>query len=541
MELQKMSQGIESRLDFIGFSPEDKAALKNALPIIQDNLPKILEIFYEHITRYPELSEKFTRHLDHVKKAQAKHWSRLFSAEFDQTYEDNVKKIGEIHYRVDLKPKWYIGGYAIAVSMIASALVDHYHKKPELLKKALNGVLKASFLDMDYALSTYIESNKVGEMRQKVASMSAAMNDAFEYAAATLGNSAGELAQIAKLVTNSVEHVQRASDDNFQAAESSSERIAQVVNTSRELSAAIKEISDQVSRSSSITSEAVHKTQLAQQKIDELVACATTIGDVIKMINKIASQTNLLALNATIEAARAGDAGKGFAVVASEVKNLANQTEKATEEITNQVTVIQETINQTVDLFNAVGNTVNEVNEISTIISGAVEEQNAATADIATNIEAVSSESDNSKARAERVSEEATKSREFASKIDSAATIIKQEVDKLKVNLNDVMSKSRDIDRRGEHREHIDLRGSVSYNGASHSVSIQNISEHGCGISYIEGLHLGADVEVSVPSIGNCSGQVALINNKDSIGIHLNTTPEQQKQIRNLIGNNAAA
>ena len=214
------------------------------------------------------------------------------------------------------------------------------------------------------------------------------------------------------------------------------------------MSTAIKEISDQVTRSSTITNEAVQKTQLAQHKIDELVACAQTIGDVIQMINKIASQTNLLALNATIEAARAGEAGKGFAVVASEVKNLAKQTERATDEITNQVSVIQETIQQTVTLFNSVGTTVNEMNEISTIISGAVEEQNAATADIATNMQEVANSSEGTKERAQQVNKEATNTTSYIKEINETSISIQDEFKTLQQRLWDVVGEASSIDRR---------------------------------------------------------------------------------------------
>ncbi|PKU23280.1 methyl-accepting chemotaxis protein, partial [Telmatospirillum siberiense] len=104
------------------------------------------------------------------------------------------------------------------------------------------------------------------------------------------------------------------------------------------------------------------------------------------LINDIASQTNLLALNATIEAARAGEAGKGFAVVAGEVKNLANQTGKATEEIAQQVTAVQSATKEAVQAIQAIGATITEINQISTTIASAVEQQGAATQEIARNV-----------------------------------------------------------------------------------------------------------------------------------------------------------
>src|SRR4029077_18897250 len=116
----------------------------------------------------------------------------------------------------------------------------------------------------------------------------------------------------------------------------------------------------------------------SKAKVREMTEAAQRIGDVVRLINEIASQTNLLALNATIEAARAGDAGKGFAVVANEVKSLANQTAKATEDISAQISAIQSATRQAVQAIRGIGGTIGEISQISTSISTAVQEQSDA-------------------------------------------------------------------------------------------------------------------------------------------------------------------
>ena len=138
-----------------------------------------------------------------------------------------------------------------------------------------------------------------------------------------------------------------------------------------------------------IVGTAVDRTKQSETLVASLVAAAEKIGSVTKLITDIAGQTNLLALNATIEAARAGEAGKGFAVVASEVKNLANQTSKATEEIAAQIAEIQSASRTTADAIHEIGEIIGRVNGISTSISGAVEEQSAATREVASNIDGV--------------------------------------------------------------------------------------------------------------------------------------------------------
>jgi methyl-accepting chemotaxis protein len=118
-----------------------------------------------------------------------------------------------------------------------------------------------------------------------------------------------------------------------------------------------------------------------------LSQAATRIGDVVELINTIAGQTNLLALNATIEAARAGEAGRGFAVVASEVKALAEQTAKATGEISHQIASIQSATRDSVAAIKEISGTIGRISEISSTIASAVEEQGAATQEISRNIQ----------------------------------------------------------------------------------------------------------------------------------------------------------
>ncbi len=131
-----------------------------------------------------------------------------------------------------------------------------------------------------------------------------------------------------------------------------------------------------------IASRAVNQAQETDGTVQGLAKTANRIGEVVGLINDIASQTNLLALNATIEAARAGEAGRGFAVVASEVKSLASQTAKATDDISEQIADIQKVANEAIEAIKSIGGIIGEVNEVATAIAAAVEEQGAATQEI---------------------------------------------------------------------------------------------------------------------------------------------------------------
>ena len=226
------------------------------------------------------------------------------------------------------------------------------------------------------------------------------------------------------------------------ASEQASANVQTVASAAEELSSSISEISRQVGQSSEIASNAVRQAEETNEKVQGLAEAANKIGEVVALITDIADQTNLLALNATIEAARAGDAGKGFAVVASEVKNLANQTAKATDEIGTQISGIQTSTQEAVTAIEEIGKTISEVDEISTTIASAVEEQGAATQEIARNVEQAAAGTQEVSSNITGVNQAASDTGAAATQIQSAAgelsqqsEVLREEVDKFLVNV----------------------------------------------------------------------------------------------------------
>ncbi|WP_417836347.1 methyl-accepting chemotaxis protein [Thalassospira tepidiphila] len=202
-----------------------------------------------------------------------------------------------------------------------------------------------------------------------------------------LENAARDMDDASRVMSGTADETTQQAKIGMDAAQNASNNVATVAASSEELSASITEISRQANHSSEVAANVSNKATSTRETVDGLVEASARIGDVIALINDIAAQTNLLALNATIEAARAGEAGKGFAVVANEVKNLASQTSRATQEISEQIESIQNATKLSSTAINEITDIVGELNESASAIAAAVEEQGAATQEISGSVE----------------------------------------------------------------------------------------------------------------------------------------------------------
>ncbi|SDA26689.1 Methyl-accepting chemotaxis protein [Methylobacterium sp. UNC378MF] len=201
-----------------------------------------------------------------------------------------------------------------------------------------------------------------------------------------VSSSATELQATAQTMTSSATETASQSTTVAAAAEEAAANVQTVAAAAEELGTSVQEIGRQVLGSASLAQTAVGEADETQHLVQALSQAATRIGDMVGLISNIAGQTNLLALNATIEAARAGEAGRGFAVVAAEVKDLAAQTARATEEISQQIGQIQGVTGQAVSAIDTIAARIREIDAVATTIAAAVEQQGAATQEIVRNV-----------------------------------------------------------------------------------------------------------------------------------------------------------
>jgi methyl-accepting chemotaxis protein len=237
-----------------------------------------------------------------------------------------------------------------------------------------------------------------------------------------------ELSTVSEQMLSASSHLAGAADDAAtrttsatSASAEASANVRDIAAATEELSSSVMEINRQVAQSQGIADKAIGDAEKTHVEIKALDEAAGRIGDVVKLITAVAEQTNLLALNATIEAARAGDAGKGFAVVAQEVKALAGQTAKATEEISAQISGMQQATVRSVEAIGAIQRTIREVGDITTAIAAAVTEQGAATREIARSAEIASQRTGETAHEVKGVNEATGETRKSAADVKSVA------------------------------------------------------------------------------------------------------------------------
>jgi hypothetical protein len=437
---------LSERLHFLGIDENVKETLREAKPFIDGALPEVLNGFYTHLAGYPTVANLFPspQIIAHARDMQLQHWQLITSANFDDRYVDSVKKIGRTHNRIGLEPRWYIGGYAFIGNRVIEAVSHTLRDRmmggaSEKRHRWLTALNTAVMLDMDFAISVYLEEGK-REKREALDKLAAG----FESSVSTVITS---VASSAQQMQSSASNLKLVADDTkvkaakvATASSEATQTTASVASASEQLLSSIKEISRQVQSSSTITQQADEMAKLAESAMRDLLAKTGQIDQVTNYINTVASQINLLSLNATIESARAGEAGKGFAVVAGEVKTLASQTTKAASEINEQVQSMQGAAELASQRIAEILSVVEQINGNINSIAAAVEEQSAATDEIARSVAATSRAADEVLTNIGTVEQGALRTTSSSSEVLNSADQLTKQADVLRAKVDEFLT-----------------------------------------------------------------------------------------------------
>ena len=326
------------------------------------------------------------------------------------------------------------GDYSVDVARLKRA--DELGSIVESLETFRNSGEEALRLQEERQQATKAEAERARKIEQLAADFDAAVERTLE--AVTM--SASALQETAEVLVGASENTTSRAGEVSGAGAVASEAVATVASAAEELSASVSEIAAQVERSSDVSGQARDRMERASTEMVQLTTAANEIDQVVKLISDIAEQTNLLALNATIEAARAGEAGKGFAVVASEVKTLAEQTGRATGQISNQITQIQSATGAVESAMQEVRGVIDEMLNVASAINAAVDEQRAASTEIASSAQSAAAETQRVSANIEQVSRSADETSSQAGTVQETAATVRQEAGGLATRVRDFLS-----------------------------------------------------------------------------------------------------
>ncbi|KZE67176.1 hypothetical protein AWM68_04775 [Fictibacillus phosphorivorans] len=344
----------QKQLDMISLTTEDLAIIRSLKPLISENIENIVNQFYKNIEHVPGLMEIIQKHSS-VKRLQVtlmKHIQEMFDGIIDLEYIEQRRVIAHIHFKIGLKPKWYICSFQDMLLSFLSILDQHIENRNDY-QLAVKAVTKL----LNFEQQIVLEAFELEQVKER-----ARHEEQKQQIALSVGDSVEELASISEQTSASLQELTSKADEVVVFAKDTAESAADVSKNSLAGKSKLDDHQNMILK-------VKEQSQQISAELINLEQATVKINDVVDIVTAIAEQTNLLSLNAAIEAARAGEAGKGFSVVAHEVRKLADQTKTSVSGVSELVKNTHkriEAVSQSVEsIHHYINDSVSEATEIS--------------------------------------------------------------------------------------------------------------------------------------------------------------------------------